>query len=376
MQKFTKDYTPLGTLLVDDKEVKYYFEVPKNQIRNSKIITYSEIVTNYNLKRGSNFDERYNKWLAANNDTFKSLVDSTKDKFSECEKSIKYQGLFSDGAKKNLRKRIDILVQVTPVQTLYSAIKKRYFKHTLSFLTLTIPDNTKVNPSIIKKQLLDPFLDWLRKSHKLEFYIWKLEYQSRGSLHYHIIFPNWIAYHSLKVKWNYLLDKYNYIEDYKKQYNNVNPPSLWINKIDKGKEIGEYMEKEFIKSLQNENKLQLNKINAYKRDLERYNTLSEELKNQTEVPKKPLSFKIWDCSLNLKSSSYFTIDETQELEDNTKHYSRLKFLNTYTIFCDRCIIQNFGEQYQTDILPQKERKNYEVWKQNIINYVRKVNQNQ
>ena len=65
----------------------------------------------------------------------------------------RYQGTFTEGARKRLSRCIDIMIQTIKSKTVWNEVTQRYQKHRLSFITLTIPDKTEltVAKSVAKK---------------------------------------------------------------------------------------------------------------------------------------------------------------------------------------------------------------------------------
>lgn len=159
-----------------------------------------------------------------------------------------------------------------------NTVTKKRFTHRLSFITLTIHQAETITAKEAHKKALEPFLKWMRDNHKVNTYIWKVEKQKRGQIHYHITTPTFIEHHLIKDKWNNLCSKAGWLKDYYDKHKHFNPNSTDIHEVRSVHNLSGYMIKEFCKAVQN-----------------------------------PMTDgKVWDCSLNLKKYGYYTMNETIE----------------------------------------------------------------
>lgn len=190
-----------------------------------------------------------------------------------------YTGKLSNGAKKRMSRAISLLIQASTKRKVYNPLKRKYYDHQLSFITLTIPSQEHiVTLSQGYRDMLKPYLTFFRDTKKINTYVWKAEIQMRGQIHYHITTPSWIHKDVIRNKWNYLLNKADLMGEYKLKYKNNNPPSTRIDKVWNMLDIQHYMTKEFLKNVQNNHKE---------------------------------GGKLWDCSTNLKGTKYYSIDVTE-----------------------------------------------------------------
>lgn len=230
----------------------------------------------------------------------------------EVARKTAYSGEMVAGTKKRLTRAIDLLVQISKITYIYNEVTSKMQRHQLSFITLTISKLNNVSQKEAFKKCFEPFMQWLRRTKKVNSYVWKAELQERGIIHYHITTPTWIPYQDIKDKWNNLQRKAGYIADYrerqmiwhkngfqarpnmfknwplKKQLaayqrgiesNWQDPNSTDVHEVRKAKDISNYLKKEFCKAIQATNE----------------------------------KGKIWDCSSNLKKYKYFQIEETPEV---------------------------------------------------------------
>lgn len=192
-----------------------------------------------------------------------------------------YSGELTAGAIKRMSRALNLFVECTPERTVYSKVYDKNIKHKLSFVTLTIPTAQKIELKTANKQLLEPLLKHLRQVHGMTGYVWKVEVQKRGQLHYHIVSDVYIHYQELRNKWNKLLYKAGFMTEYIKETGHSNANSTDIHSVKKVKDLSSYLLKYFTKQEQNP---------------------------------VALKGKIWDCSKNLKAAKYFETDLTEDLE--------------------------------------------------------------
>lgn len=75
-------------------------------------------------------------------------------------------------------------------------------KYKLKFITLTISGDCPYNVTESNKVLLNTFLQDMRRNCNMQNYIWRLEHQKNGKIHYHIITDAAINYHYARHVWN------------------------------------------------------------------------------------------------------------------------------------------------------------------------------
>lgn len=240
------------------------------------------------------------------------------------EKRERYLGYVSDGVKKRMKKCITLLLQSTPYQYKTHPVSGRIMAHKVSFITLTTPTHEKsLDAKYCHKHLLEPFLRVLRRKHNLKSYIWKVELQGNGQVHYHITCDIVMHHQTLRNSWNELLEKNGMLEDFKGKYGHSSPNSTDIHNVYKVRNLEAYLVKYICKEYQNETKL-----NA----------------------------KIWDCSKNIKENDYFkfqldTVSHqiVRQLQDTqqviTNYFEKAIFFdfktNDYYSFFKESIINDF-----------------------------------
>jgi hypothetical protein len=86
-----------------------------------------------------------------------------------------------------------------------------------TFITLTLPTAQMHTDKELHQKALNHFNTQIRRTHKVENYIWRAERQKNGNLHYHIIIDKFISHHLVRTYWNRILNSLGYIEKYRQE---------------------------------------------------------------------------------------------------------------------------------------------------------------
>lgn len=257
---------------------------------------------------------------------------SNQTTFTKSNRNSQYSGQVKIGTQKRIRKALDLLLQISKNEVIHNPISGKNFNFRLSFITLTISSKEIQEHKFAYKNLLKPFLDWLTKTKGVTCYIWKAELQKRGQIHYHITTPNFVKYDEIRSKWNYLQAKNNLIEK------GSTPPSTEIKSVRKINNIEHYLAKYIAKAV-DEN--------------------------------KALNCKVWDCSKNLKSNNYFTIEMNEKNAQMLCH-NGIEDILVEEVYLDNCTILKSKEGYVEKLLKENLKEEYESWKKSIkenLNYI-------
>jgi hypothetical protein len=229
-----------------------------------------------------------------------------------------YSGTTTEGAVRRIRRAVDMLCQLSPERSIYNPISKKKIKHSLSFVTLTIPGKERrVEAKEGNSKLMAPWLLKMKRKQGLKTYIWKAEFQKNGQLHYHITTPSWLHYQQVKDHWNNILSENGLLIEWKKEHPASMPNSTDVHKVYKIKDIHRYLSKELCKGTQS----------------------------------KTTNGKIWDCSLNIKGAKFFSTPEPSDIQ---------KYISTAEIKS----FDRFGMFFHPEPaarLPPKTRAEYTQW---------------
>lgn len=123
----------------------------------------------------------------------------------------------SPNSQKNLRSKVEWLFQYARSRNIKTYTNKIIKNYKCGFITLTLPSKQKHNTGYIITQMLDEFLQQLRKRIKLINYVWRLEFQANGNAHFHIVTDSYCDYYLALKLWNKILNVHGYIEPYQKK---------------------------------------------------------------------------------------------------------------------------------------------------------------
>jgi hypothetical protein len=318
--------------------------IPMLQIRDSSVLMYS----------------------VPTNGQHSSLRMFRKDNL-KLNRGTRYSGKLTTGAKSRLTRAITLLTQIADSKWIFNEVSNRMQFHKLSFITLTVSaTQEKFSGREAYDKLLVHFLQWMRRTKNVTTYLWKLEFQANGQIHYHITTPTFIAWQAIKDKWNNLqrstgtIDQYraNQLEWHKggfklrdwlvntwspeAQYQAYlkgmandwqEPNSIDVHAVEKVDDMASYLCKEIAKSCQNET---------------------------------ATTGKIWDCSKNLKATKLFSMEVTAAQDKTLEEWEasgkvdvvRGDYFNIY-----RC-----GKQKARDIMNTQQLKMFKDHLDYIKNY--------
>lgn len=223
--------------------------LPVMQVRNSEVLFY-------------------NQWQGAPSKHTRNLIGFSQPAYS---------GNITNHSKKNLKKALSLLIQITPLRWIYNPVTARQMLFKLNFVTLTLPPDKLITARDGAKLLLEPTLRRLR-TIGMKHYVWKAELQQNGQLHYHIATDNFVHYSELNRVWNSHAKKAGLLDGHARRTGNFLPNSTDVHAVTKLKDIEAYMAKYLMKG----------------------------------VGSQGTKGKVWDCNTELKNSKYFTIEATGE----------------------------------------------------------------
>lgn len=154
------------------------------------------------------------------------------------------KGKLSRKAVQGLRNSINWLCLAAKEKHVFERKTQKSFKFKVNFVTLTLPDTkAPIQSPELQKQLLNPFLTYMRKYHSLKNYVWRLEFQANGKLHVHLTTDTFLHLTAIRETWNRLLDKHGYLDLYYKKHGHKNPNSTDVHATKKIKNLAGYLSK-------------------------------------------------------------------------------------------------------------------------------------
>src|SRR4051794_31615066 len=202
-------------------QIDYNITYPVLQVRGRSLVQYNE----YAFERSGNTRLRLQQHL-------KEVRES----------SPAYSGVMTVGAKKRLSKAVSLLVQSSKPRIIFNPVSQTHHQFKLSFLTLTIPLNQiRPDAKFCNKFLLEPMIRVLRNRYGLKSYIWKLELQQNGMVHYHLTCNMFINHSSLKDEWNNILSRNGLLDEYRERSGNLWPNSTDIKSVKQIRDFEAYL---------------------------------------------------------------------------------------------------------------------------------------
>lgn len=188
-----------------------YSVTPMLSIRPNRISLTQSIVKLFKQENGT-FLNKY---------TFpKDEADQVAPTTSAAQKKLekKFHNFeLSVNSARNLKDKISYLFQYAKSRTIKTSTGKTIPNFKVAFITLTLPTKQKHSTAEITSVCLDDFLQKCRRYLNMQNYVWRMEFQANGNVHYHLATDSYIDYFWLLKEWNRSLNKLNYINDYQHQ---------------------------------------------------------------------------------------------------------------------------------------------------------------
>lgn len=127
----------------------------------------------------------------------------------------------SDNAYRTLKRRINWLYYLAKSKRVKTYRGKEIYNFKIGFLTLTLPTKQRTCTADVTSSLLNPFLTEIRTRTNMKNYVWRLEFQKNGNVHYHLVTDTYLDYFFVLRIWNRLLKSKGYIDEYKKKFSKM-----------------------------------------------------------------------------------------------------------------------------------------------------------
>lgn len=124
----------------------------------------------------------------------------------------------SKQAQKNLRKKVTWLYHLARKKTITTTKGKVLQNFKMNFATLKLPSEQIHSSDFITKNCLNQLFIEINKKYAFQNYVWRLEYQLNGNLHYHFATDVYIDFYFLQKTWNRILNKYGYVDLYTRKF--------------------------------------------------------------------------------------------------------------------------------------------------------------
>lgn len=266
-----------------------------------------------------------------------------------------HKGLLSPGARKNLKNCIGYLILKTQLKNRKKSAKKLPdVTKKISFATLTLPSKQKHSDNTIKDECLHQLIIELQKKYNMREYVWRAERQKNKNLHIHFLTNVFIPHQDLRIRWNRIINKLNYVDAYHKKHKNLtfreyiqlyptsnkkgcsiqdrirqfdvgcksnwmNPNSSDIVALKHVKNAGNYISKYCSKTIDDDVRIRKikKKINESQDDIEKILFADEIDKTKKEIKiDHAIEGRIWYASSTLTAIKNLTTELTSEIKSD------------------------------------------------------------
>lgn len=169
----------------------------------------------------------------------------------------------------------------------------------MTFVTLTLSDVQSHGDNWIKRNMLMPFIQKLKRLFGVRFYFWRAEAQKNGRIHFHLIVDKFIEQKELQYQWNVTQKDHGYMDSYMDFTGRFDAPSTHIKQCPKDQKLINYVMKYVGK---NPRKITAFEMIDGKREKKRVyvDEITNENGEREFVRVRMIEGRIWGCSDELR----------------------------------------------------------------------------
>lgn len=284
----------------------------------------------------------------------------------------------SANAKRNLQQKVQWLFHLAKKKDIKTYSGKRIHSFRCAFLTFTLPSK-QFHPTVeITKDLFNHCLTVFRQRYKMENYVWRLEFQKNGNVHYHLVTDTYIDYFAALAIWNKVLETKGYVSKYKEKHQSMSlqdylkayPPnaysdfSVQAKRYAKGKSLNwETPNTVDVKSVVSKAKITYY-ISKYFNKTASHGVACNGLDNEDNSK----TIRLWFCSRSLsklKSISAYIFEtdyDIKYLAKALKNAVKVRFKYAFVYFFDLQETTGFVRSFLSKLLRDYSQKNgYIPW---------------
>lgn len=153
----------------------------------------------------------------------------------------------SPNSARNLRDKIEYLFQFAKARKVKTLAGNQIVNFKCAFITLTLPAKQKHPTALISEICLDDILQKMRKVLNMRNYVWRMEFQGNGNVHYHLVTDTYVDFLWLQKEWNKSVQKLGYIADYQAKMSNLSFSDYCENYSQGGKIGKDLLYKRYVK---------------------------------------------------------------------------------------------------------------------------------
>ena len=217
-----------------------------------------------------------------------------------------------------MRTALDILIYTATFKTVFVRKTEQFFRYKINFITLTLPSAQQHTDKEIISKIFSPFMEaWAKRSPGL-LYVYKIETQDNGNLHFHVVTNTFYHYQKLRADWNRATEKLGYVSRSGIEDPNSTDVHALSNKGDIANYLTSYMSKKDLYSKKLKRWLQV-----YKNKLaDKAREIVQLPKNYFKNIKRKVTSNAWSASkilLNFKATSIYNDKEVSWRMLNLMH---------------------------------------------------------
>jgi hypothetical protein len=189
-----------------------YIVLPAFSLEPNKICAFNRVFRKSKLK------------VDYENSINPDYVKPKKNHFEQQKNTIVRQAhnfTLSDNAHRTLKRKINWLYYLAKSKQIKTYSGKDIFNFKIAFITLTLPSKQKESTAQVTNVLFNQFLTEVRQRSGMQNYVWRLEFQKNGNVHYHLVTDTYLDYFFLQKIWNRILDKAGYVQEYSDKHKNM-----------------------------------------------------------------------------------------------------------------------------------------------------------
>ena len=212
---------------------KYVF-LPSFSLEPNKVTSYNSVfIKDFTTNTLKSIHEFKTRKVIRKNNGVQSTDIKTKSDINICQLNRSTHNFnISDNAYRTLKRRINWLYYLAKSKSVKTYNGKSIYNFKMGFITLTLPGKQRTCTADVTKLLLNNFLTEIRHRTKMENYVWRLEFQKNGNVHYHIVTDTYVDYFLIQKVWNRILKLNGYIESYQQKFKDLSL-TQYRNLVDK-----------------------------------------------------------------------------------------------------------------------------------------------
>lgn len=214
-----------------------------------------------------------------------------------------HQGRISQNAARKINRAIDYIVYIAKEKIIPRPFGKEESKFYLSFSTLTLPSAQIHSDAEIMRECFQPMLNTFRQKFGVKHYLWRVEKQGNGNVHYHILADKFIPWMELRNEWNKHVNALGYVDRYRSGRMQKLDRELFGGFSDSKKH---YSSSDFV----NPNSTDVHGLRCVS-DLKAYFAKYMTKSGQSS----DVQGRLWGCSVTLSKLKGFVVQEAGELTE-------------------------------------------------------------